>query len=74
MNYGDTIPKATVVWEVSEELVDDPVKFVSEWEKDTLKKIFKKYDKGIVILSKSEKTIFLLLQIKVLMFWLRVYH
>lgn len=48
MNYGDTIPKATVVWEVSEELVDDPVKFVSEWEKDTLKKIFKKYDKGIV--------------------------
>jgi len=35
-----------VVWEVSEECVDDPIKFVSEWEKDTLKKIFKKYDKG----------------------------
>lgn len=47
-DYGNTIPKATIVWEVEEECADDPIKFVSEWEKDSLKKIFKKYDKGLI--------------------------
>lgn len=48
IDYGNTIPKATIVWEVDKDYSDDPIKFVSEWEKDVLKGIFKKYDKGFV--------------------------
>ena len=40
------MPKPTVVWEIPDNGGDDPLKFVTEWEKNRIKPLFKAYDKG----------------------------